>query len=75
MVVTTDTVALRLSLHPVLLWNPGWIRSTAWKWPVLLLLSVDLDDSESPRRVREAEPVDAMHRGVVEAVPVDTAWM
>jgi hypothetical protein len=54
--------------------NPVWIRSTAWKWPVLLLLLVELDDPKS-KRVREAEPVDAMHKGVVEAVPVDTAWM
>ena len=86
-VAIMDSVALRLSLHQGHLWNPVWIRLTVWKWIALLLLSVDLDDSdsdsnsnsnsESRRGVREAEPVDAMHRvrEVVEAVPADSAWM
>ena len=77
--VTMDSAALRLSLHPVPPWNLAWIRSTAWKWPVLLLLSVELDDSESPRGAREAEPVDVIVKGVanevVEAAPVATRWM
>ena len=76
---TMDLTALRLSPHQGRLWNPVWIRSTAWKWPVLLLLLVELDDprSKSPRgeRVREVVPVDAMHKEVVEAVPVATRWM
>jgi hypothetical protein len=80
-VVTMDIVAPRSSLHQVPLLNPVWIRSTVWKWPVLLLLSAGLDDlrSKSPRveRVNEVVGVDAMHRvsEVVEAVPVAMQWM
>jgi hypothetical protein len=75
-----DSVVLRLSLHQVLLLNPVWIRLTVWKWPVLLLLSVELD-SESPRsdrpRSSKVVRVDAIAKAneVVEAVPVVTQWM
>jgi hypothetical protein len=70
-----DSVVLRLSLHQVLLLNPVWIRLTVWKWPVLLLLSVELD-SESPRSSKVVR-VDAIAKAneVVEAVPVVTQWM
>ncbi len=74
-----DIVAPRSSLHQVPLLNPVWIRSTVWKWPVLLLLSAGLDDlrSKSPRveRVNEVVGVDAIVSEVVEVVPVAMQWM
>ena len=74
-----DSAALRSSPHQVLLLNPVWIRSTAWKWLVLLLLLAELEDPRNKERVSDSEGVrvDAMLKvnEVVEAVPVATQWM